>query len=228
MSIFSRMTDIINSNISAMLDKAEDPQKMIRLIIQEMEETLVEVRSSSARVIADKKTAQRRQEQIQAEAEDWESKARLAISKGREDLARAALLEKQRGLDETAAVDSELAVLEEHLGQLNDEIGQLQQKLNDVKAKQKAMLMRAKTVSHRLKVKGQIHRDALDNAFAKFERFERRMDDLEGQVESMDLGRDGKVNLSEEIDNLVNDEKITDELERIKTEMGNKKSAIEE
>ncbi|TQV67971.1 phage shock protein PspA [Exilibacterium tricleocarpae] len=222
MSIFSRMADIINSNLNAMLDKAEDPQKMIRLIIQEMEETLVEVRSSSARVIADKKTAERRLERVQAELGDWEAKAKLAISKGREDLARAALAEKQAIAEEITAVEQELSALDDHLAHLNDEISQLQQKLNDAKAKQKAMLMRVKTVSSRLKVKRQVHREALDDAFSKFEHFERRMDHLEGQVDAMDLGRDGKQGLATEIEDLVNDEKVNDELARLKAEMSGK------
>ena len=122
MGIFSRMTDIINSNINALLDQAEDPEKMIRLIIQEMEDTLVEVRSSSARVLADRKAAARRLEQVQAEADSWEQKAMLAISKGREDLARAALQEKHEIEDEVAAVEAELKATDEHIEQLNQEV----------------------------------------------------------------------------------------------------------
>ena len=222
MGIFSRMTDIINSNINAMLDQAEDPEKMIRLIIQEMEDTLVEVRSSSARVLADRKTAARRLEQVQAEAAGWEDKARLAISKEREDLARAALQEKRAIEEEIAVVEEELKATDEHIGQLNGEVAQLQQKLSDAKAKQKAMLMRSKTVESRIKVKRQMHREALDDAFQRFEYFERRMDGLESQLDAMDLGRDVAPDLAAEINSLEEDARITDELERLKSEMGGK------
>ena len=119
MSIFSRFTDIINANINSLLEKAEDPEKIIRLMIQEMEDTLVEVRSSSARVLADRKTAARRLENVQAEADSWEDKARLAISKEREDLARAALQEKRSIEEEIAIVAAELAATDEHIAQLN-------------------------------------------------------------------------------------------------------------
>src|SRR5210317_583710 len=115
MGIFSRMTDIINSNINSMLDQAEDPEKMIRLIIQEMEDTLVEVRSSSSRVLADRKAAARRQEQVRAEAEAWEEKARLAITRDREDLARAALQEKGAIEEELLVVETELEATDEHI-----------------------------------------------------------------------------------------------------------------
>ncbi|UTW44644.1 phage shock protein PspA [bacterium SCSIO 12696] len=219
MGIFSRMADIINSNLNAMLDKAEDPRKMIRLIIQEMEETLVEVRSSSARVIADRKTVQRRLDRVRSEVDEWESKARLAISKGREDLARAALAEKQAMSEECVAIEEELIALDEQMEHLNDEVAQLQQKLNDARAKEKALLLRNKTVNDRMRVKRQVHREALDEAFNRFEHFERRMDQLEGQVEAMDLGKEPKPDLATEIDNLQQDEKVNEELERIKAEM---------
>jgi phage shock protein A len=224
MGIFSRMTDIINSNINSMLDQAEDPEKMIRLIIQEMEDTLVEVRSSSARVLADRKAAARRLEQVQAEADSWEDKARLAITKEREDLARAALQEKRSIEEEIAVVEAELKATDEHIAQLNGEVAQLQQKLSDAKAKQKALLMRSKTVESRIKVKRQMHREALDSAFQRFEYFERRMDNLESQLDAMDLGRDVAPDLAAEIDSLQEDARITDELERLKAEMGRRDS----
>ncbi|MEP5569859.1 MAG: phage shock protein PspA [Halioglobus sp.] len=222
MGIFSRMTDIINSNINSLLDQAEDPEKMIRLIIQEMEDTLVEVRSSSARVLADRKSAARRLEQVQAEADSWEEKAKLAITKGREDLARAALQEKHAIEDELATVAAELNATDEHITQLNEEVSQLQQKLTDAKAKQKALMMRSKTVESRIKVKRQMHREALDGAFQRFEHFERRMDTLESQLESMDVGRDVPPDLAAEIDALEENERISDELARLKTAMGGK------
>lgn len=224
MGIFSRMTDIINSNLSALLDKAEDPEKMIRLIIQEMEDTLVEVRSSSARVLAERKAATRRLELVRADIEAWEDKAKLALGKGREDLARAALQEKQLLGEELTAVEAELEATDEHIGQLNEEIGQLQQKLSDARARQKAMLMRSQTVESRIRVKRQIQREALDDAFQRFERFERRMDNLEGQLESMDLGREAPADLAAEIDALAEDERINDELERLKRELEARKA----
>lgn len=218
MGIFSRMSDIINSNINALLDSAEDPEKMIRLIIQEMEDTLVEVRSSSARVLADRKTAARKHAQVQSEVANWESKAKLAISKGREDLARAALQEKRAIEEALATVELELSSTDDHIAQLNEEIGQLQAKLSDAKAKQKAILMRSQTVESRLAVKRQVHRSELDDAFTKFERFERRMDNIEGELEAMEMGRDGK-GLAAEIDALEEDEWVAGELERLKASM---------
>ena len=218
MGIFSRMSDIVNSNLNALLDSAEDPEKMIRLIIQEMEDTLVEVRSSSARVLADRKTAARRYAQIEADAASWEEKAKLAISKGREDLARAALAEKKAIEDELEAVGKELEATDEHIAHLNDEVSQLQTKLNDAKAKQKAIVMRSTTVESRIKVKRQVHRENIDDALVKFERYERKMDRVEGELEAMDMGRE--ADLASEIDALQDDETIDAELERLKASMG--------
>ncbi len=224
MGIFSRMTDIINSNLNALLDSAEDPEKMIRLIIQEMEDTLVEVRSSSARVIADRRQAARRLEQVREEAANWEEKARLAISKGRDDLARAALQEKRELESDVRAVEEEMAATDEHVAHLNTEIAQLQQKLSDAKAKQKALVMRTATVESRIKVKRQVNREALDDAFDRFAQFERRMDNLESQLEVMDIGRDVSPGLAAEIDALQEDERINRELERLRAEVTGRSS----
>jgi phage shock protein A len=224
MGIFSRMSDIMNSNINAMLDQAEDPKKMVRLIIQEMEDTLVEVRSSSARVLADRKDAARRLEQVQGEVASWEEKARLAITKEREDLARGALQEKQALEEEVALVENELTATDEHITQLNNEVSQLQQKLDDARARQKALAMRSQTVESRIKVKRQIQREALDDAFHRFGHFERRMDTLESQLEAMDIGRDVPPDLAAQINALQDDEQISDELERLKAEMAGPKS----
>ncbi|MBK6510111.1 MAG: phage shock protein PspA [Haliea sp.] len=223
MGIFSRMTDIINSNVNAMLDQAEEPEKMVRLIIQEMEDTLVEVRSSSARVLADRKEASRRLEQVRNEAASWEDKARLAISRGREDLARAALQEKRAIEEEVSVVEAELIATDEHIAQLNNEVSQLQQKLDDARVRQKALTMRSKTVESRIKVKRQIHREALDDAFNRFERFERRMDTLESQLEAMDLGRTVPPDLAAQISALQDDDRINDDLERLKAGMAENK-----
>lgn len=222
MSIFSRMSDIINSNITALLDKAEDPQKMVRLMIQEMEETLVEVRSSTARVIADRKTTVRRMVQIQDAADEWENKAMLAIRKGREELARAALAEKQKLERDIAAIERELALLDEHLASLEKEVSQLQAKLDDAKARQKAMLLRKDSVENRMKVKRQYNKASVDEAFEKFERYERKMDDLEGQLESMDVGQSAQTDLKAQIDQLAEDDAVNDELARLKNKMSGK------
>ena len=217
MGIFSRMSDIVNSDINSLLDSAEDPEKMIRLIIQEMEDTLVEVRSSSARVLADRKTAERKLLRITQEVTDWEEKAKLAISKGREDLARAALQEKRAIEEELELSSAELRSADDHIDQLNDEVSQLQQKLSDAKAKQKAILIRSQTVHSRIAVKRQIHRTQLDEAFNKFDKFERKMDNLEGDLEAMDLGREG--GLAAEIDALRDDDALNEELAALKRSM---------
>ena len=216
MGIFSRFTDIINSNINSILDKAEDPEKMVRLIIQEMEETLVEVRTQSAKLIADKKELNRKVDRLAGEAGDWESKAEIALEKGREDLARAALKEKQNAEEACATVESDLEVIDHNLAKLSDDIALLQQKLADAKARQKALIVRGRTAQSRMGVKRQIHDVNIDEAMSRFDRYERRIDDLEGEVEAYDLGQ---KSLSDEISELQNDEKVDEELARLKAKI---------
>ena len=216
MGIFSRFTDIINSNINSILDKAEHPEKMVRLIIQEMEETLVEVRTQSAKLIADKKELGRRVERLHLEAEDWESKAEVALSKGREDLARAALKEKSSAEEATMALETNLEVVDINLDKLSGDIGLLQQKLGDAKTRQKALIVRSRTAQSRMGVKRQLHDVDIDEAMSRFDRYERKIDDLEGEVEAYDLGQ---KTLSDEIGELENDERIDEALARLKAKM---------
>lgn len=217
MGIFSRFTDIINSNINSILDKAEDPEKMVRLIIQEMEETLVEVRTQSAKLIADKKELNRRIERLRREAEDWESKAEIALAKGREDLARAALKEKSGAEEAAVAIEVDLEVIEHNLEKLSGDISLLQQKLVDAKTRQKALIVRGRTAQSRMGVKRQLHDVDIDEAMSRFDRYERRIDDLEGEIEAYDLGQ---RDLADEITELENDEKVDEELARLKAKMG--------
>lgn len=216
MGIFSRFTDIVNSNINSLLDKAEDPAKMVRLIIQEMEDTLVEVRSSSAKTLADKKDLARQVARFEHEVQQWQDKAELALSKDREDLARAALMEKKKCSENAQALIEELAHTEDHLSKLQDEITQLQEKLADAKARQKAILLREKTASSRLKVKEKINSNRVNDALNKFDHYERKIDDIEAQVESYDMG---SKSLADEIAELESDDKVDDELAQLKAKM---------
>ncbi|QDP00622.1 phage shock protein PspA [Thalassotalea sp. PS06] len=220
MGVFSRFTDIINSNINSLLDKAEDPEKMVRLIIQEMEDTLVEVRSSSAKTLADKKELTRQLSKLQADAEQWQQKAELALSKGREDLARSALVERKKCEEAAASLSDELGHFDDHIAKLQDEIAQLQEKLADAKARQKAIVLRGKTASSRLKVKSKLDSGKVDDALSRFDRYERKIDDLEAQVESYDLG---SKSLADEIAELEKDESVDSELEALKAKLSPKK-----
>ena len=216
MSIFSRFTDIINANINSILDKAEDPEKMVRLIIQEMEETLVEVRTQSAKLIADKKEIARKVEKVRKEADDWESKATIALSKDREDLARAALKEKTAAIEEAETLTTDLEQIEHNLAKLAEDIGQLQQKLTDAKARQKALILRGKTAQSRMGVKRQLHEVDIDGAMSRFENYERKLDVMEGEIESYDLGQQSLAN---EIADLEADEKVDEELAKLKARL---------
>ncbi|WP_100655750.1 phage shock protein PspA [Alteromonas flava] len=222
MGIFSRFSDIVNSNINALLDKAEDPEKMVRLIIQEMEDTLVEVRSASAKTIASKKEVSAQIAKLKAEAADWEAKAELALSKDREDLARAALQEKSKCEDAASTLEKEFSIIEEQISKLQDETAQLQDKLADAKARQKTIVMRQKTASSRLEVKKSLDSGKVDSAMGRFEQYERKIDDLESQVEAYDLG---KKTLQDEFADLESDGKVDDELAALKKKMQAKTKA---
>lgn len=218
MTIFTRMSDIINSNINALLDKAEDPEKMVRLIIQEMEEALVEVRSTSARAIADRKELERRQVWLAAEATEWERKAEVAVNKGRDDLAKGALVERNKAKEVADSLFEELQLIDQTLFKLNEDVGALQAKIKDAKARQNAIVMRGKAAETRLGVRRQLNDHNVDDAMQRFELYERKMDDLEGQIEAYDMGQ---KTLSEEIAELEQGEGLDGELKELKDRMGN-------
>jgi len=220
MGIFSRFTDIVNSNINAILEKAEDPEKIVRLMIQEMEDTLVEVRSAAARAIADKKELNRKLDLIEKEASDWQDKAELAIRKGRDDLAKAALGEKARVSETALALRSQYLAVEEGLGKLNDDIARLEDKLADAKNRQKALILRHQTASRRLEVRQRIHDYKIEDALVRFEQFERKMESVEGRVEAYDLGR--KKDLKQEFNSLESEESVEQELQELKRQISSR------
>ena len=214
MDIFTRFSDIVNSNINAILDKAEDPEKIIRLMIQEMEDTLVEVRSAAARSIADKKDLNRKIEALDREKADWEGKAELAMRKGREDLAKAALVEKSRVSSAVDLLKEDYLAVDEGLAKLNEDIARLESKLEDAKARQKSLLARHKTASSRLAARKKIHDYKIDDAMVRFEAYTRRIDDVEGRVEAYDLGL--PKDLNHEFAGLEAEESVNKELNALK------------
>jgi phage shock protein A len=224
MSIFSRLGDIINSNLSAILDRAEDPEKIIRLMIQEMQETLVEVRATAAKLIADRKEAQRTLARIESAAGEWLKKAELAVAKDREDLAKGALVEKAK-LEETAGLLREdLAAIDQALAGHETDIVKLEAKLREAKAKQKTMMTRAQTATSQIRVRKQVHDRRIDDAFTRFEKLERRIDNLEGEAESFDLGQKGGGSLAEQIEALEVDSAIEEEFAKLKERVRGKKA----
>ncbi len=226
MGIFSRLTDIINSNVNSILDRAEDPEKIIRLIIQEMEETLVEVRSTAARTIAEKKEIQRNLGRYTEAQDEWARKAEVALTKGREDLSKAALVEKAKLAETAAALQAELDKLDEALDRNETDIVKLQDKLKEAKAKQKAMAARRETASSRLKVRRQLYDGKIEDAFTRFDQMEKRLDATEGEVEAFDLGR--TKSLKEEIAELEAESAIEEELAALKARIAKRKGAAKE
>ena len=217
MGIFSRMGDIINSNLNAMVDKAENPEKIARLIISEMEDTLIEVRTNAARSIAERKELSRKATAFDARAEEWASKAELALTKDREDLARGAVQAKQQAAQMAEVVRSEIDVLDETVAKADDDLKKLQSKLDEAKAKHKSLIMRGQTAQSRIKVRSQITDTKVDDALARYERMERKVDELEAHVEAFDLGQ-GQT-LESQFAEIEADEAVESELAALKAKM---------
>jgi phage shock protein A len=221
MSIFTRTRDIIAANFTDLLDKAEDPAKMIRMIILEMEETLVEVRSSAARTIADQKEMRRQIARLEKLQESWTEKAELALSKGRDDLAKAALVEKQKAGDMASSLQAEIDVLDDALRASEADIAKLQGKLREARTRQNAIQSRLESAQNRIRMREVYAGTKVDEAFSRFDVLERRADMAEGRADALALGAPPKT-LEEEIAELRSSEKVDAELEALKARMNKK------
>jgi phage shock protein A len=218
MGIFSRTRDIIAANVTDLLDRAEDPAKMIRMIILEMEETLVEVRASAARTIADQKEMRRHISKLQGLQESWTEKAQLALSKDREDLAKAALVEKQKAADMAEQLAHEIEVLDEALRASEDDIAKLQAKLREARTRQNSLVSRMESAHNRLRMREAYAGEKVNEAFARFDMLERRVDMAEGRADALAMGQ-GKKSLEEEIADLQAADKVDAELAALKASM---------
>ncbi|PWG01621.1 phage shock protein PspA [Sphingosinicella humi] len=214
-AIFSRTRDIVAANVTDLLDKAEDPAKMIRLMIVEMEETLIDVRASTARTIADQKEMRRQLARLETLQASWAEKAELALSKDREDLAKAALIEKQKAADMADHLQGEIALLDNAMKASEIDIARVEAKLREARARQSAIVARLQSAHHRARMREMTAGARVDEAFARFELLERRVDMAEGHADALALGAPAKT-LEEELAELRTAEMVETELEAMK------------
>ncbi len=220
MGIFSRTRDIIAANFNDMLDNADDPAKMIRMIILEMEETLVEVRASAARTIADQKEMHRHSVKLDRLQADWGEKAQLALSKDREDLARAALVERKKAADMSEQLRAEITVLDDALRAYEKDIDKLQNRLREARSRQTAIAARLESAENRVKLRTLMSTERVDDALSRFDQLERHVDHAEGRAEAMNINQGGPPSLSDEIAALEGADKVDAELEEMKRALG--------
>ena len=215
MGIFTRFRDIISSNINAMLEKAEDPEKMIRLMIREIEDTLVEIKTACAGVMAGSKKARRQLEELQDRVRYWEEKAELAVKLGRDDLAREALIEKRKFSGRTESLENELSEHDLLIEQYQNDIRQLEEKLKSARDKQRLLLQRHIHAQRKMQAQKEIQRIDSTETIMKFEELENRIERMEAEADLVNFGR--KPGLEAEFDDLVVDEEIEKELATLKS-----------
>ncbi len=214
MGIFTRFRDIVGSNINSMLDRAEDPEKLIKLMIQEMEDTLIELKTACAGVMAESKTVERQLQGIDKRVDYWESKAGLAVNKGRDDLAREALLEKRRYAQRAQSLTTELSEQEVLLAQYKDDIRQLEDKLKTAREKERLLVQRHIHAARKKRAQEDMQRMDSADAIFKFEELEQRIDQMESEADLVNFGR--KPTLEDELERLSLDEEIESELKALK------------
>jgi phage shock protein A len=214
MGIFTRFRDIVSSNINAMLDKAEDPEKLIRLMIREMEDTLIEIKASCAGVMAGSKKAERQLDEVRSRITYWEEKAPLAVRKGRDDLAREALVEKRRSVERAVVLEQELTEHNAIIEAYQDDIRQLEDKLRSAKEKQRILVQRHIHANGKRRAQEDIRRMDSNEAMFKFEDLEGRIERMEAEADLVNYG--ARPTLEEELESLGMDEEIEKELEALK------------
>lgn len=226
MGIFTRFRDIISSNINSMLDKAEDPEKLIKLMIREIEDTLIELKAACAGVMASRKKVARRLEGVKDRKQYWEERAQLAVDKGRDDLAREALVEKRRFAEMIHALEEEHIEHGAMVEQYKDDIRQLEEKLASAREKQRLLLQRHIRAKNKKQAQEELRR--VDNyaTIAKFDEFENRIERMEAEADLVNYGR--KTSLEEEIDKLADEDDIEKELAALKSSRGELEAAERE
>jgi len=227
MSILNRFSDIVNSNVNSMLDQAEDPRKMVSFITREIEQTLVAIRTESTRFLAARKRLVHKRDQLLAESDQWQQRAELAIEKARDDLAKAALKEKHFYREAINHCEVEIRHIDGVVAKLSSDANQLTEKLKFAKARQKVLVLRGRSVKSRMKVRRQLHDTSCDDALNRFEAFERKIDDLEGEAESWELGArvhygSSDASLEGQLEALAADDKLDSELKKLKQRIQSK------
>lgn len=217
MGIFTRMKDIVGANINAMLEKAEDPEKLVKMMIREMEDTLVEIKASCAGAMATEKRVIRDHTEVDEKIALWQGRAKLAVEKGKEDLAKEALLEKRRYQEKRDALEQELSHTREIVEQYRKDISQLEDKLNSAREKHRVLVQRHIHAQRKTQAQKNLRRYDTSDAWARFENFESRIDRMEAEADLVNAYR--KPDLSDKFKELEGDEDLDDELNALKAEV---------
>ena len=222
MALIDRIEDLIKSEINAFLDKAEDPQKMTAQIESELQDALAECRSTAAQIIAEQKGLSRQNDDFVKGIERWQQQAELAVSKGRDDLAKSALIEKQKLVDAQEENQKQAAQLEDALQKLNEDAARLSNKITEVKAKQQQFFRAQNSAVARLKVRSTLNSEEVQNVCARFSQLEQKVERIEAQVESYDIG---KNDVYQEFKQMEQDEKLSEELAALKQKVSGKQAS---